>query len=133
MRCLAVAALMLPLLSSVADASEFRCGNEFITFPIERKGKNSAEIITIPRSKLLTVIVLRETKLDAFRRKNPQYNDMDDETLAKSLYHKHYSNMPFERYIEMVGAEVKEVRVGIGGVSHPISNKTRQRIIQCLD
>lgn len=43
------------------------------------------------------------TMLQSFRSKYPQYNDIDDDTLADGLYKKHYSDMEPDTYREMLG------------------------------
>ena len=43
------------------------------------------------------------TKLEKFRQKYPQYEDMSDEDLAQRLYLKYYSDIPFEQYVQKIG------------------------------
>lgn len=48
------------------------------------------------------------TMLQNFRAKYPQYNDMDDETLAESLYQKHYTDLDPAAYRKMIGTPLPE-------------------------
>lgn len=43
------------------------------------------------------------TKLQDFRRQHPEYNDMDDASLAHALHDKFYRDIPFEQYAASVG------------------------------
>ena len=123
---LAFALLFLP---TTADATEFHCGDAFITFPVKGDGSNPARIFTIPKEKIGGIIVT--DKLSEFRKQYPQYDDLDDGALATALQDKYYSDMSDEHYLEMISARVAYVRVGASEL--PVTPATRLRIVNCLD
>ena len=121
-----------------AAATEFKCGDAFITFPALGSKDKPGAVITVQKKMLLMIQMLDRTKLAEIRQGYPQYDDLDDATLADSLYRKHYSDMPRAQFDEAIRA--KSVQVGIGRASgpggastHSVTPETRQRIIDCFD
>ena len=121
-----------------AARAAFKCGKTFITFPVQESKDKPGSVITVQKKMLLIIQMLDRTKLAEFRQGYPQYDDLDDATIADALYRKHYSDMPRAQFDEAIRA--KSVQVGIGRASgpggastHPVTPETRQRIIDCLD
>ena len=119
----------LAIASGPALATEFKCGKVFVTFPIVGHEHSSPKIFTIPRKKIVGIVVT--DKVAEFRKRYPQYNDMDYGALATAVQNKYYSDMSNDQYLELLKTQVAFIK--IGNAEHLITMDTRKRILGCLD
>ena len=128
-KLMAAVAIAMFMISPAAFATELKCGKVFVTLPTIGNENSPPKIFTIPKKKILGIVVTN--KLAEFRKKYPQYNDMDDGALATALQNKYYSDMSDEKYLEMLNTEV--AYIWIGDAEHLITMDTRARIIDCIN
>ena len=118
--------LLMPV---AANATDFKCGKNFITLQIEGSENSSSKIITAPRKNFLVVMII--DRLAEFRMKYTEYDDLDDGALAGLLHETYYSDLSVEQYTEMINSKVAYVK--IGQVEQPVTMDTRHLLIDCLD
>jgi hypothetical protein len=53
-------------------------------------------------------------RLDEFRKQYPQYDGIPDENLAKALHEKYYSQIPFDRFSNIIGLAAPMAEEDVG-------------------